>query len=217
MDDLPGRMGGTPARPARFFADAAEFAAWLALCHATESELWMGLAKRHVADRGLTWEDAVPEALCWGWIDSQVQRLDDDFVRQRWTPRKPTSNWSRVNLALVERLIDEGRMQPPGLAAYQNRREPVPYAYEREDEPMLTQAHLDLMAADTAFWEQTTPSYRRICITWVAGAKQQATRDRRMRQLLSDHAAGRTIPTQRWGKPPSWLGRAAAAAAAVGD
>ena len=74
-DSTPGRPGGTPERPARFFADAAEFGAWLAAHHDTETELWMGLAKRHVADRRLTWADAVPEALCWGWIDSVAQRM----------------------------------------------------------------------------------------------------------------------------------------------
>lgn len=215
----PGRLGGTPERPARFFADAAEFGAWLALHHDTATELWMGLNKKHVPDRGLTWEDAVPEALCWGWIDSQVQRIDDAAVRQRWTPRKRTSNWSRVNLELVERLRAEGRMQPPGLAIWEaRRRDAAPYSFEVGHDLELPPEHAALLAASpaaTAFWEVATASYRRTCVTWVVTAKQQTTRDRRMQQLVDDCAAGRLIPSQRYGTAPAWLVRAAAAAAAA--
>lgn len=132
-DATPGRLGGSPERPARFFADAAEFGAWLALHHDTETELWMGLYKKHVPDRGLTWADAVPEALCWGWIDSVAQRIDEDATRQRWTPRRKTSIWSKVNIDLVEQLRAEGRMQPSGLAIWEARRRDVaPYTHEVE-------------------------------------------------------------------------------------
>ena len=106
---MPGRMGGTPEQPARFFHTPEEFSAWLALHHDSETSLWMGLKRKHVADRGLTWEQAVPEALCWGWIDSVAQRIDGDTRRQRWTPRKKTSHWSRINLDLVEKLPERQR------------------------------------------------------------------------------------------------------------
>lgn len=215
--DGPGTPGGTPERPALFFADAAELDAWFAAHHATAPELWMGLFKKHVPDRGLTWEQAVPVALRWGWIDSVAQRIDDDSRRQRWTPRRKGSNWSRVNLAIVDQLIAEGRMQPPGLAAWEQRkREPAGYTHERDAEPVLPEEYAARLAADpkaSAFWEIATPSYRRVCITWVLGAKQQATRDRRMAQLLEQHAAGQMIPSQRYGATPKWVERAAAAAA----
>jgi uncharacterized protein YdeI (YjbR/CyaY-like superfamily) len=216
--DLPGRMGGTPERPARFFADAAEFAAWLERCHDTETELWMGLYKKHVPDRGLTWEEAVPEALCWGWIDSKIERIDDDAIRQRWTPRKPTSNWSKINLALFDRLRAEGRVQPPGLAVWEVRRPSTVHAYEREDKPELPPAYAARLAADpaaSAFWQAATPSYRHLCANWVITAKQEATREKRMQQLIDDCAAGRLIPSQRYGKEPAWVARAAAAAAQI--
>ena len=213
-DDEPGRMGGTEERPARFFADAAEFGAWLARHHDTAAELWMGLNKKHVGDRGLTWEEAVPEALCWGWIDSVVQRIDSDSVRQRWTPRREGSNWSRINLDLVERLTAEGRMQPSGLRVHAERkREPAGYSYESPTD--LPPALAEQMAADpaaTAFWRASTPSYQRACIAWVVSAKQEATRERRMRTLIDDHAHGRLIPPQRYGELPKWVARAAAAA-----
>jgi len=83
MAPSTGRPGGTPERPARFFADATEFRTWLDAHHATETELWMGLLKRHVPDRGLTWAEAVPEAIAYGWIDSKSERIDDDARRQR--------------------------------------------------------------------------------------------------------------------------------------
>ena len=215
-DPVPGRMGGSAERPARFFADAAEFGAWLALHHDTETELWMGLYKKHVPERGLTWAEAVPEALCWGWIDSVAQRIDEDATRQRWTPRKRTSNWSKVNADLVAKLTAEGRMQPSGLAIWEaRRREAAPYSFEMGHDLELPAPYVALLAASpaaTAFWEVATASYRRTCVTWVLTAKQQTTRDRRMQQLVDDCAAGRLIPSQRYGTAPAWLARAAAAA-----
>lgn len=220
QNQTPGREGGTPERPARFFADAAEFGAWLAAHHDTETELWMGLAKKHVPDRGLTWAEAVPEALCWGWIDSVAQRIDEDFVRQRWTPRKRTSHWSKVNLELVERLRAEGRMQPSGLAIWEaRRREAAPYTHEQKGPLELPPAYAARLAgskAATAFWAASTTTYRRVCVNWVLTAKQEATRDRRMAQLIEDSAAGRLIPSQRYGETPRWVERAAAAARAAG-
>lgn len=181
----------------------------------------MGLYKRHVPDRGLTWEEAVLEALCWGWIDSQVQGIDADSVRQRWTPRKPGSNWSTINVAAVERLSAEGRMQPSGLAAFERRRAERSgiYSYE-QGEVALAEAYAARLAADraaSAFWAQATASYRRIAVQWVMSAKQEATRDRRMAQLVADSAAGWLIPSQRYGTPPKWVERAAAAARSAAD
>jgi uncharacterized protein YdeI (YjbR/CyaY-like superfamily) len=211
-------MGGTPERPARFFDSPEEFGAWLALCHDTETELWMGLHKVHVPDRGLTWEQAVPEALCWGWIDSVAQRIDADSRRQRWTPRKKTSQWSQVNLDLVEQLRAEGRMQPSGLAIWeQRRRDEAPYSHARLPaglpEPYATQ--LAASPAASAFWGAATATYRKVCTAWVTSARQEATRDRRMTQLIDCCAAGELVPNQRYGEVPKWVERAAAVAAAA--
>ncbi len=210
-------MGGTPERPARLFDSPEEFGAWLALHHDTATELWKGLKKKHVADRGLTWEQAVPEALCWGWIDSLAQRIDDDTRRQRWTPRKKTSHWSRINLDLVEKLRAEGRMLPSGLAIWEQRREEAGYSHKGPEaglpEPYATR--LAASPAATAFWEVSTETYRKVCRVWVISAKQESTRDRRMTQLIESCAAGELVPNQRYGEVPRWLERAAAAAAAA--
>ena len=215
-----GTPGGTPERPATFFSGPEEFGAWLAANHDTATELWMGLYKKHVPDRGLTWEQAVIEALCWGWIDSVAQRIDDDARRQRWTPRKPTSNWSSINIAAVERLKAEGRMEPPGLTAYERRRADRSgiYAYETPADVELTPGYAARLVADaaaSAFWEVATASYQKLALHWVMTAKQEATRDKRMAQLLEDSAAGRLIPSQRYGNQPRWVERAAEAARAA--
>lgn len=215
-----GTPGGTAERPATFFSGPEEFGAWLAANHDTATELWMGLSKKHVPDRGLTWEQAVIEALCWGWIDSVAQRIDEDTTRQRWTPRKSTSNWSAINIAAVERLTAEGRMQPPGLAAYALRREDRSgvYSYESAGQLELPPEYAARLAGDaaaSAFWEIATASYRKLAVHWVVTAKQEATRAKRMAQLVEDSAAGRLIPSQRYGTQPKWVERAAEAARAA--
>lgn len=212
-----GAPAGTPEQPGLFFADAAEFGAWLAEHHDTEAELWMVLRKRHVADRGLTWQDAVVEALRWGWIDSRGERIDDDTRRLRWSPRRPGSIWSAVNVATAERLIGEGRMQPSGLAAYGRRREDrtAVYSFEQPGEVALTPEHEATLRADpvaSAFWDAAPPGYRTQCSHWVESAKQPATRDRRLAQLVADCAAGELVKYQRYGQPPGWLARARTAA-----
>lgn len=212
------RAGGSAERPAVFFDGPEAFRAWLEQHHDTAPELWMGLRKKHVADRGLTWDEAVPVALCFGWIDSVAQRIDDDSRRQRWTPRRPGSNWSEVNVAHVQRLLAAGQMHPAGIVAYEARtaeRTGV-YSYERPTD--LTEEHRAAIAAvpaAAAFWELTPAGYRKVVAGWLLGAKQEATRERRLRQLVEDCAAGRLVPPQRYGETPGWVRRAAAAGAAA--
>lgn len=219
MNTTIGTPGGTPERPAIFFSGPEEFRAWLEAKHDTETELWMGLYKKHVPDRALTWEQAVPEALCFGWIDSVSQRIDDDARRQRWSPRKPSSIWSSVNIALVERLTAEGRMHPAGIAAFERRREDRSRVYSHENPdselPPEAVARLAADAAASAFWEAATPTYRRQAGHWVVSAKQEATREKRLVQLIDDSAAGRVVPFQRYGETPKWVERAAEAARAA--
>ena len=203
--------GGSAERPAIFFDDAEDFRAWLEANHESATELWMGLHKKHVEDRGLQWAEAVREALCFGWIDSMAQRIDEDAVRQRWTPRKPGSNWSTVNINAVAELTAAGRMRAAGLAAFARRREDRSgvYAYENRD---LTwsddfEARLRADPRASAFWDGATPSYRKVATNWVLTAKQEATRDKRMAELVEDCANLRLIKTQRYGTEPAWVRR----------
>jgi uncharacterized protein YdeI (YjbR/CyaY-like superfamily) len=206
------REGGSPERPAVFFDDAADFRAWLEANHDTATELWMGLNKKHVDPPGLQWADAVREALCFGWIDSVAQSIDDDTRRQRWTPRRSGSNWSMININAVAELTASGRMHPAGLAAFARRREDRSgiYAYEtREREwPAHSEAQLRADPTASAFWDAATPSYRRVATNWVLTAKQEATRDKRMAELVDDCANLRLIKIQRYGTEPAWVRRA---------
>jgi uncharacterized protein YdeI (YjbR/CyaY-like superfamily) len=207
----------TDDRAAVPFANAAAFRRWLEKNHDKKAELWMKLNSKHVKPRGITWDEAVEEALCFGWIDSKSQRIDDNSRRQRWTPRKAGSNWSKINIALVEKLVAEGRMTPAGLAAFEKRRpeQSGVYSYEDRHQIELPAEIIAQLAADrkaSAFWEAATAGYRASTIYWVMSAKQEATREKRMTQLIEDSAAGRLVPPQRYGDPPAWLARAAAAA-----
>jgi uncharacterized protein YdeI (YjbR/CyaY-like superfamily) len=217
---MVGTPGGSEERPALFFEGAEEFRVWLEENHETHQGVWVGLYKKHVAHLGLTYGEALDEALCFGWIDSVAQRIDDDTVRQRWTPRKAGSVWSRVNIAHIERLAAEGRMRPAGLAAFERRSEERSGIYSFEQgEISLPQEHderLRAVPAASAFWDAATPSYRRVVASWVLGAKQDATREKRLAQLIDDSAHGRLIPSQRYGSTPKWVERAAQAAREAG-
>lgn len=207
-----GTPGGTPERPALFFSGPEEFRAWLEANHDTADELWMGLRKKHVPDRGLTWAQAVPEALCFGWIDSLSQGIDEDTRRQRWTPRRPGSNWSKVNVAHVERLLAEGRMRPAGLASFEARRADRTgvYSFEgrREDQlPAEHQAQLAEHPTAATFWAGATPSYRRAVVHWVVSAKQDATRAKRLAELVDSCSRGVLVGFQRYGEEPAWARR----------
>ncbi len=222
MVERIGTPGGTAEQPALFFADGAEFGRWLAANHASADELWMGFWKKASGRGGIEWPDAVREALCWGWIDSRAERIDEHARRQRWTPRRRGSNWSAVNVRAVEELTAAGRMQPSGLAAFEARREDrtATYSFEQGQEARLTPEHEAVLRADpaaAAFWDAATAGYRKVVTHWVAEAKQQVTRDRRLAQLVEDSAAGRLVKFQRYGDEPVWVSRAAAAAAAARD
>jgi uncharacterized protein YdeI (YjbR/CyaY-like superfamily) len=206
------REGGSQERPAVFFDDAADFRLWLEVHHDTATELWMGFKKKHVEPPGLQWAEAVREALCFGWIDSVAQRIDDDTRRQRWTPRKSRSTWSSINIAAVAELTAAGRMHPAGLAAFARRREDRSgiYTYETRERqwPEHYEALLRADATASAFWDAATPSYRKVATNWVVTAKQEATRDKRMAELVDDCHHLRLIKMQRFGAEPAWVRRA---------
>ena len=107
--------------PAVFFESAADFRAWLEQNHASANEVWVGYYKRAAGRTRLSYEEAVEEALCFGWIDGLTRGRDEHSYVQRFTPRRRNSNWSESNHRRVAKLIAEGRMRPAGLAAYEAR------------------------------------------------------------------------------------------------
>jgi uncharacterized protein YdeI (YjbR/CyaY-like superfamily) len=96
--------------------DAAAWDAWLSANHGRRGGVWLKIAKQHTGVASVTNDEAVDVGLCWGWISGHRKAFDDSFFLQRYTPRRPRSNWSAVNVAKVEALLAAGRMQPPGLA-----------------------------------------------------------------------------------------------------
>jgi uncharacterized protein YdeI (YjbR/CyaY-like superfamily) len=180
-----------------FFESAAEWRAWLEEHHDTATEVWVGMWRK-ATGRGMTWSEAVDEALCFGWIDSVAKRVDDERRMQRFTPRKATSNWSRVNVGKVEELRQQGKMRPAGEAAFARRRTDKTgvYSFEQRDQAAFTpeqEARFRAHPEAWAYWEARPPGYRRTATWWVVSAKREETRDRRLATLIEDCAAGRPI------------------------
>lgn len=188
----------TPTTAPKSFRTPAAFRAWLEKHHAKAKELEIRLFKVHAAHRGLTYAQALDEALCFGWIDGVIHSLDEDSFRQRYTPRQPRSNWSRRNIQHVERLKAAGRMTAAGLAAYEARtaqRSGV-YSFE-EDRPELAPAYLKAIRANKAAWtffQGRPPGFRRLMTHWIMSAKKEATRRKRLGLLIECASRGRRIP-----------------------
>jgi uncharacterized protein YdeI (YjbR/CyaY-like superfamily) len=175
----------------------AALRAWFAKNHATAAELVLRCFKIHAADQGVGYVQALDEALCFGWIDGIRRRVDDDSFSVRFTPRKPRSIWSRVNIGHVERLIKAGRMKRPGLAAFEARTEERTGVYSFERQAALPPGYARRFRAHAAAWayyRSRPPGYRRITAHWVMSAKREETRARRLAILIACSARGTTIP-----------------------
>ena len=181
----------------KYFKTAADFRAWLESNHASASELWVGFYKKDSGKGGLTYAEAVDEALCFGWIDGIKKRVDEFSYTHRFTPRKPKSNWSLINIRHVERLKKAGRMMPAGLKAFAAREAAKSGVYSFENKPRQLSPELERQfKSDKNAWEffqQQPPGYRRVASFWVMSAKQEETRARRLAQLISDSKQGRRL------------------------
>ena len=184
---------------ARFFPNAAAFRRWLARHHADTPVLWVGLMKKHSKLAGLRYEEAVEEALCFGWIDGKVRRIDDDRHMIRFTARRSTSKWSEINIRKYEALAAQGRIEAPGREAFEKRQTAGagPYSYEwkaaPEFEPSLERQFRSSKPA-WAFFNAQPPYYRRLVTHWVMSAKRPATRERRLARLIEYSRQGVRLP-----------------------
>jgi uncharacterized protein YdeI (YjbR/CyaY-like superfamily) len=188
-----------------FFATPAEFRDWLERHHAEEGELLVGFYKTGSGRPSITWQESVDEALCFGWIDGVRRSLGDEAYTIRFTPRKARSTWSAVNVRRARELIEEGRMTPAGLAAFEARGDDrtAIYSYEQRRQATLDASQEHRFRAEPEAWEwfqARPPSYRRAAIHWVTSAKRPDTRERRLETLIADSAAGRNVKPLR---PPS--------------
>ena len=184
-----------------FFAAPTDFRAWLDAHHATADELWVGYFKKSTGRPSITWPESVDEALCYGWIDGRRKRLDDERYTVRFTPRRRDSTWSLVNIKRAIELIEDGRMRPAGLAAFDARDPARPDGYSYETQPLaLDEAGEAAFRANTAaweYWQSQPPHYRKGAVHWVMSAKREETRQRRLATLIADSATGRWIALYR--------------------
>ena len=176
-----------------FFDGPAAFRAWLAKHAATASELVVGFHKVGSGRPHMTWPESVDEALCVGWVDGVRKRIDDHAYQIRFTPRKPTSTWSAINIERVRVLTEQGRMKPAGLAAFERRREAKSriYSYEQSDAAVLAEADAACFRkhrAAWAFFEQQPPGYRHQMLWRVVSAKRPETREKRLTLLIEASA-----------------------------
>jgi uncharacterized protein YdeI (YjbR/CyaY-like superfamily) len=173
----------------RFFKSGSDFRRWLHEHHDNATEIWIGFYRKDSGKGGITYKEALDEALCYGWIDGIRKKLDDDSFTNRFTPRKKNSIWSNVNVEHVARLKREGRMMPAGVAAYNAKDEKRAgvYSFEREraelEPAMKKRFRQDLRA--WKFFESQPPYYRRIAAWWIISAKRDETREKRLAQLIA--------------------------------
>jgi uncharacterized protein YdeI (YjbR/CyaY-like superfamily) len=179
------------------FATAADFRAWLESHHAAAKELLVAFHKKDSGRGGLTYPEALDEALCFGWIDGVRRRLDDERYTIRFTPRKPGSIWSNINVRHAERLIACKRMQPAGRAAFAARdaKKTGIYSFENRVKKLPPAFEQQFRANPKAwtFFRSQAPSYQRTAIFVTLQPKQAATRQRWLERLIADSAAGRRL------------------------
>lgn len=179
-----------------FFPDQASWRAWLQEHHTTATEVHVGYFKKHTGRQTLTWEMTVREALCFGWIDGRLDRIDDERHMVRFTPRRPRSRWSTVNLRLMEELEAAGLMTDAGRAAFALR-DPDDPGYSLAAHPDRLPDDLDALLREDpaagAYWDACPPGYRRRVGFWIESAKRPETRARRVEQLRAACAAGERL------------------------
>jgi uncharacterized protein YdeI (YjbR/CyaY-like superfamily) len=183
---------------ARFFRTAAAFRRWLERHHRDSRQLLVGFHKVGCGTPSVTWPEAVDEALCFGWIDGIRRRVDDARYTIRFTPRRPGSIWSAVNVRRVVALSAAGRMASAGREAFASRRANRSGRYSYEQRPAsLVAPYSKLLARNRLaqrFFAAQIPSYRRAATWWVLSAKREATRLKRAQTLVELSARGRLIP-----------------------
>jgi uncharacterized protein YdeI (YjbR/CyaY-like superfamily) len=180
-----------------FHKSAVEFREWLERNHQTANELWVGFYKRDSGRAGITYSEALDEALCFGWIDGIRKSVGKISYTIRFTPRRPDSIWSQVNTARVRKLTETGRMRPPGLQAFQerDRKKSAKHSYERKRSRLDADSEKRFQSQKTAwdFFQAQAPWYRRTATWWVVSARKEETRLKRLATLIKDSAEGRRL------------------------
>jgi uncharacterized protein YdeI (YjbR/CyaY-like superfamily) len=185
------------AMKATFFKSAEEFRSWLEKNHDKQQELLLGFYKKASGKGGITHREALDEALAFGWIDGVVKTLDESSYTIRFTPRRPKSIWSLVNIKRVGELKKLGLMRPSGLAAFEGRdlEKAQRYSYERKTSKLDGELEKKFKANKKAweFFQAQPPGYQKVISWWIISAKQEETRFRRLERLIRDSENGRRV------------------------
>lgn len=181
-----------------FFQKQDDFRAWLDKNHEKETELLVGFYKTSSDKPSMTWPESVDQALCYGWIDGVRKSLGAESYTIRFSPRKPTSIWSAVNINKMAELRNKGLVKPAGLAAFEKRTESKSrvYSHERKEDAQLSAEMEKEFKADKNAWEffmKQAPSYRKAVIHLIVSAKQEKTQRSRFEKLLNASKQGKRI------------------------
>jgi uncharacterized protein YdeI (YjbR/CyaY-like superfamily) len=179
---------------ATYFASPEAFRRWLARHHRARTELWVGFYKRSTGRPSMTWPESVDEALCFGWIDGVRTRVDERRYTIRFTPRRPKSIWSAINIRRAHVLRSTGRMRAAGLTAFAARVENRSgvYSYEQRSD-RLEEPYASLLKRHRPAWTffaAQPPSYRKMVGWWIVSAKKEETRVTRLQTLIERSAQG---------------------------
>lgn len=181
----------------KFFKSPQAFHQWLEKHHGSVEALWVGFYKKNSGKQSITYPEALDEALCYGWIDGLRKSIDGDSYKIRFTPRKPSSIWSKINVGHVARLRQEGRMRPAGLKAFSALDPKRSGIYSFENQPVTLSAELrKRLQAHGSAWEffEALPPYRKKTVVyWVMSAKKEETRLRRIDRLIESLAKGERL------------------------
>ena len=166
---------------------------WLRDHHDSESEIWLVFYKRHTPEKSISYDDAVEEALCFGWIDGNIKRLDDDCYARKFTPRKPDSKWSTINRRRYADLRARGLLAVPGLERAPTSRSGDAPRPSVSAIPSYVEEQLKADERAWSFFEQLAPSYQRAYIGWIEAARREETREKRLREAIGLLAAGKKL------------------------
>ena len=192
-------MASLPPRGAvqvKIFSSSAEFREWLELNYDRVPELWLGFYNKRTDKKSITYREALDEALCFGWIDGVRKSINQTTYKQRFTPRKPKSYWSAVNIRRVGELAKLGQMAPSGVKAFEQRTsDSGKYSFESRPKklPLRYEKQFKATRAAWEFFRAQAPWYQRTSSFWVVSAKQEETRQRRLATLISDSQKGRRL------------------------
>ena len=180
-----------------FFASQQGFRQWLEENHDKSDEILVGFYKVDSGKPSMTWSQSVDQALCFGWIDGIRKSIDNESYCIRFTPRKPRSTWSGINIQKIEGMTKQGFMHPAGIAAFEKRRDQTSEIYSYENKPKrLTSEYEIRFKSNSKAWDffyLQPPSYQRTVFYWVMSAKQEQTRQKRLAELIADCEAGLKI------------------------